>query len=59
MENKIKLNTALNTQKGHISKITIPEYITNNLAFELREYQKEAIARFLYYNENDILYDTE
>jgi type III restriction enzyme len=58
MENKIRLNTALNTQKGYISKITIPEYITDNLAFELREYQKEAIARFLYYNENDNIYDT-
>ena len=51
------LNTALNTQKGHISKINIPEYIIDNLAFELREYQKEALARFLYYSENDI-YDT-
>ena len=57
MENEVRLNTALNTQKGHISKITIPEYITDNLAFGLREYQKEAIARFLYYKENDI-YDT-
>jgi len=51
------LDKALNTQKGHISKINIPEYIIDNLAFELREYQKEALARFLYYNENDI-YDT-
>jgi type III restriction enzyme len=51
------LDKALNTQKGHISKISIPKYITDNLAFELREYQKEALARFLYYNENDI-YDT-
>ena len=48
------LNIALNTQKGHISKINIPEYITDNLAFDLREYQKEALARFLYYAENDI-----
>ena len=51
------LNIALNTHKGQISRIKIPEYITDNLAFDLREYQKEALIRFLYYNENDI-YDT-
>jgi type III restriction enzyme len=52
------LDIALNTQKGHISKINIPEYITDNLAFPLREYQKDAITRFLYYYDNNI-YDTD
>ncbi|HEC93018.1 MAG TPA: hypothetical protein ENI51_08530, partial [Candidatus Atribacteria bacterium] len=39
---------------GVISK-DIPDFITNNLnpAFELREYQKEAIVRFIYYISED------
>ena len=48
------LNILLNTHKRYISEINIPEYITDNLAFELREYQKEALARLLYYDKNDI-----
>ena len=44
------------SERGIISK-EIPEYIKGNInpAFELREYQKEAIARFIYY----IYEDTE
>ncbi len=36
-------------------KKDIPQYIADNLnpVFELREYQKEAIARFIYYMEED------
>ncbi len=42
------------SSRGLISK-DIPNYIINNLnpAFELREYQKEAIARFIYYISED------
>lgn len=31
----------------------IPEYITSNLKYSLREYQKEAIGRYLYYYKNE------
>ena len=42
------------SSRGYISK-EIPKYIEDNLnpAFELREYQKEAIGRFLYYISED------
>ena len=42
------------SSRGLISK-EIPDYIINNLnpAFKLREYQKEAIARFIYYISED------
>ena len=42
------------SSRGLISK-EIPDYIINNLnpAFELREYQEEAIARFIYYISED------
>lgn len=42
------------SSRGIISK-EVPEYIKNNLnpAFELREYQKEAIGRFIYYLSED------
>jgi type III restriction enzyme len=45
---------AIDIRKRDIANIKIPYYISDNLAFELREYQKEAIARFLYYNNNTI-----
>jgi len=31
----------------------IPDYISDNLAYELRVYQKEAISRFLFYNNSE------
>jgi len=42
------------SERGLLSK-DIPKYIEDNLnpVFELREYQKEAIARFIYYIEKD------
>ena len=42
------------SSRGIISKV-IPKFITDNLnpAFELREYQKEAIGRFIYYISED------
>jgi len=42
------------SKMGMLSK-DIPEFITDNLnhAFELREYQKEAIARFIHYLEQN------
>jgi len=52
------LESILNVHKGQVSKICIPGYIADNLAFELRDYQKEALARFLLYNDHDI-YDTK
>jgi type III restriction enzyme len=59
MGNNMRLNDSLNALTGIISKTTIPEYIVDNLAFELRKYQKEAIRRFLYYNINDNICDTD
>ena len=42
------------SNRGYLKK-DIPQYIADNLnpVFELREYQKEAIARFIYYMEED------
>lgn len=34
-------------------KVEIPEYITSNLKHPLREYQKEAIGRYLYYKKKE------
>jgi type III restriction enzyme len=46
------LNTELDNVKKYVSFPNVPEYISDNLAYELREYQKEAISRFLFYYNN-------
>jgi len=53
MENKMTLNSELDNVKKYVPFPAIPDYISNNLAYELREYQKEAISRFLLYYSND------
>ncbi|MBD3192159.1 MAG: DEAD/DEAH box helicase [Candidatus Heimdallarchaeota archaeon] len=53
----MKLNQEYDTlSKRNIIKKDIPEYIQDNLNpnFELREYQIEAIARFIYYLEEEL-----
>ena len=48
-----KLNETFNTlsNSGVVFPV-VPDYILDNLAFELRPYQKEAISRFLHYRSN-------
>ena len=48
----MKLNETLNilTESG-ISFPEVPNYITDNLGYELRDYQKEAISRYLYFRD--------
>jgi len=46
------LNTELDNVKKYVAFPAIPDYISDNLVYELREYQKEAISRFLFYYDN-------
>ena len=39
--------------KNNIIQIDIPNYITDNLKYPLRPYQKEALERYLYYKDDD------
>lgn len=39
--------------KNNIITRDIPNYITDNLKYPLRPYQKEALERYLYYKDND------
>ena len=46
------LNTELDNVKKYVAFPAIPDYISDNLSYELREYQKEALSRFLFYYGN-------
>ena len=42
------------SENGFIDfKASIPDYITQNLKFPLRPYQKEAVGRYLYYKRDE------
>ena len=42
------------SENGFIDfKVSIPDYITQNLKFPLRPYQKEAVGRYLYYKRDE------
>ena len=46
------LNTKLDNVKEYVTFPAVPDYISDNLGYELREYQTEAISRFLFYYGN-------
>ena len=39
--------------KKALKDLVLPKSVSENLKFEIREYQKEAFKRFIYLNEND------
>jgi type III restriction enzyme len=48
----MRLAEQLDSVKQYVSFPAVPDYISDNLAYGLREYQKEAISRFLFYYGN-------
>lgn len=53
-ESKMALIDEYDTFEKHKLLPKIPDYIAGNLAFELREYQKSAITRFLFHRKDEI-----
>ena len=50
----MKLVEKINAAKEFNNFPAVPDYISDNLAYELRDYQTEAISRYLYYQNSNL-----